>query len=380
MPPNEAETHMLQVEDLHVTYQGESGSVHAVRGVSFVIDEGEFFTLLGPSGCGKSSILRAIAGLETPTSGRIALDGVAVFDSKTNRATPTHQRPIGMVFQSYAIWPHMTVFENVAFPLRRGPAHMNSRDARGLVENALSLVQLDDLGNRLATQLSGGQQQRVALARALVHQPKLLLLDEPLSNLDAKLRVEMRHELKELTARLNTTTLYVTHDQVEALAMSNRLAVAQEGLLVQQGEPRDIYFQPATRFVASFLGKANVIEGKVCGVKNDQGFSDVDTSFGRFICPWQEWVSEGQSVLVVFRPERAQITRRPPETTTNVLRADVFSAQFVGSSIEYQLIIDGQYLSAEGDAGADVMAEGESVHLHIAPERCSMVAANGGGL
>jgi len=371
---------MLQVEDLHVTYQGESGPVHAVRGVSFVIGEGEFFTLLGPSGCGKSSILRAIAGLETPTSGRISLNGIAVFDSKINRTTPTHHRPIGMVFQSYAIWPHMTVFENVAFPLRRGPEHMNSRDARGLVENALTLVQLADLGDRLATQLSGGQQQRVALARALVHQPKLLLLDEPLSNLDAKLRIEMRHELKELTARLKTTTLYVTHDQVEALAMSNRLAVAQEGLLVQQGAPTDIYFHPATHFVASFVGKANVIEGKVCEVKNDEGFSEVDTSLGRFMCPWQEWASEGKSVLVVFRPERAQVTRLRPEMAANVLRADVQSAQFIGSSIEYQLIIDGQHLSAEGDAGVDMMAEGESVYLHIAPERCSMVEINGGEL
>ena len=366
---------MLHVEDLHVTYRGDSGSVHAVRGVNFTIEQGEFFTLLGPSGCGKSSILRAIAGLETPTGGSIVLDDVPVFDSATRRTVPTHHRPIGMVFQSYAIWPHMTVFENVAFPLLRGRERMKRRDARALVNDALSLVQLEDLGERLATQLSGGQQQRVALARALVHQPKLLLLDEPLSNLDAKLRDEMRQELKELTTRLNTTTLYVTHDQVEALAMSTRLAVTQAGLLVQQGAPRDIYFQPSSRFVANFVGKANVIEGKVAKVKNDQGLSDVDTPFGPFMCPPQKWAQQGQSVLVVFRPEGTQVTRKAPKARTNVLQANVHLASFIGGSIEYQLDSGTSRFSAEGDPVTDMISEGEDVHLHIDPERCSLVGA-----
>jgi iron(III) transport system ATP-binding protein len=269
---------MLEVKDLVKTFPGGRSSdepVVAVDGVSFDVRPGQMFTLLGPSGCGKTTTLRSIAGLERPDSGEIVVSGRVLFSSSQKVNLRANERGLGMVFQSYAIWPHMNVLNNVAFPLqvlardRRPPR----REIKERVREVLRLVQLEGLAERQATDLSGGQQQRLALARALVMQPPLLLLDEPLSNLDAKLREEMRFELKRLQQTLGITAVYVTHDQVEALAISNSVAVMRDGRIEQTGKPRDVYERPSSRFVADFIGISNFIDGDIAEVGSDGSYT-----------------------------------------------------------------------------------------------------------
>src|ERR1700738_980723 len=289
---------MLKVQDLRMKYRTAEGEVEAVRGLSLNVERGQFYTLLGPSGCGKTSTLRCIAGLETPTSGSIEIDSTVVYASASRTLIPPHKRNIGMVFQSYAIWPHMTVFDNVAFPLVHGVRKHPRKIVEEKVMRALRLVQLDSVASRPAPMLSGGQQQRVALARAIASEPALLLLDEPLSNLDAKLREDMRQEIKTLVRRLGTTTLYVTHDQLEALSMSDRVALVNEGNIVQEGAPRDVYLRPADSFAANFLGRTNLLEGSV----DDVAAGTVTTKWGVLRCPIPTWASLGTEVTVGFRP------------------------------------------------------------------------------
>ena len=259
----------VRVSNLVKRYSTDEGAVNAVREVSFNVEEGEFFTLLGPSGCGKSTTLRCIAGLEKADGGEIAIDDMIVVSSDGNGYVPAHQRPIGMVFQSYAIWPHMNVFDNVAFPISRGKGKLPKSQVRERVLEALSLVRLDGLENRPAPQLSGGQQQRLALARALVRQPKALLLDEPLSNLDAKLRTQMRTEIKKLHQKLQTTIIYVTHDQVEAMTLADRIIIMKDGYIEQIGSPIEVFNNPINVFVATFIGSPpmNILEADI--VKKD---------------------------------------------------------------------------------------------------------------
>jgi len=247
----------IEVKDLVVRY----GDAVAVNGVSFTVGRGEHLTLLGPSGCGKTTTLRAIAGLEQPSSGSITIDGQAMFDAAARRNVPAEQRGVSMVFQSYAVWPHMSVFNNVAYGLR--VRKQGAADIKANVERALDLVQMRHLADRAASKLSGGQQQRVALARAVAFSPTVVLFDEPLSNLDAKLRAEMRVELRELQRRLDITSVYVTHDQEEALAISDRVIVMNVGVIEQIGTPEEIYNRPKSRFVADFVGSANLIKGRV---------------------------------------------------------------------------------------------------------------------
>src|SRR4030095_587845 len=235
------------------------GDIWAVRHVDLEIAKGEFYTLLGPSGCGKTTLLRTIAGFVSPDEGAVFLDGHSV------NHLPPWKRNLGMVFQNYALWPHMTVFENVAFGLKE--RKIPRREIEPRVMEALEQVGLKGTEQRRPSQLSGGQQQRVALARTLVIQPRVLLLDEPLSNLDAKLRIEMRLELLKLQGRLGLTTIYVTHDQEEALAMSTRIAVIYQGHIAQAGSPREIYEQPANEFVAEFVGQSNLLPGKILNVE-----------------------------------------------------------------------------------------------------------------
>ena len=249
----------IEVKDLIVRY----GDQVAVNGVSFTVGRGEHLTLLGPSGCGKTTTLRAIAGLEQPSGGRISIDGQTMYDSTECRSVQTEQRGVSMVFQSYAIWPHMSVFDNVAYGLR--VRKQSQADIKTNVERALDLVQMRHLADRGASKLSGGQQQRVALARAIAFSPTVVLFDEPLSNLDAKLRAEMRVELRELQRRLGITAVYVTHDQEEALAISDRVIVMNVGVIEQIGTPEEIYNRPRSRFVADFVGSANLIKGKWTG-------------------------------------------------------------------------------------------------------------------
>src|SRR4029079_14698558 len=246
----------IEVENLEVYF----GAVPAVRGVSFNVLPGEQLTLLGPSGCGKSTTLRAIAGLEKPTSGEIRIDGVPMYSSAHQINIPAEKRRLSMVFQSYAIWPHMTVFDNVAYGLRVRRASAPEIKEKG--GHALCLVQMSEFAGRRASQLSGGQQQRVALARAFVFSPSVLLFDEPLSNLDAKLRADMRIELRDLQHRLGITSVYVTHDLEEALAMSDRIVVMRDGVIEQIGTPGEIYDRPRNPFVADFVGSSNLIRGR----------------------------------------------------------------------------------------------------------------------
>ena len=249
----------IEISDLVIRY----GEATAVNGVSFTVGQGEHVTLLGPSGCGKTTTLRAIAGLEVPVSGSIRVDGKAMFDSARGVNVATEDRSVSMVFQSYAVWPHMTVFDNVAYGLR--VRKQGREEIKANVERALDLVQMRHLAERGASKLSGGQQQRVALARAIAFSPTVVLFDEPLSNLDAKLRAEMRVELRELQRRLGITSVYVTHDQEEALAISDRVIVMNVGVIEQIGTPEQIYNSPRSRFVADFVGSANLIKGKVTG-------------------------------------------------------------------------------------------------------------------
>src|SRR3954466_7652922 len=258
---------MLTVKGLCTEYVNErKQAIRAAHDVSFDVPPGKLFTLLGPSGCGKTTTLRSIAGLERPQAGEIRVGDEVIYSSAGRIFVPPNQRGLGMVFQSYAIWPHMTVYENAAFPLRVGRRRKFSRreiDER--VNRVLATVDLAELAQREATKLSGGQQQRLALARALVMEPRLLLLDEPLSNLDAKLRERMRFELKRIQRELGLTTIYVTHDQSEALALSHEIAVMNEGQIVQIGSPRDIYERPRTTFVADFIGSTNCLDGIAVG-------------------------------------------------------------------------------------------------------------------
>src|SRR6202048_2816273 len=318
---------MLKDKDLRMKYRTAEGEVDAVRGPNLNVERGQFFTLLGPSGCGKTSTLRCIAGLETPTSGSIEIDSTVVYASASRTLIPPHKRNIGMVFQSYAIWPHMTVFDNVAFPLVHGLRKQPRKVVEDKVMRALALVQLEHVASRPAPMLSGGQQQRVALARAIASEPAVLLLDEPLSNLDARLREDMRHEIKTLVRRLATTTLYVTHDQLEALSMSDRVALINNGAIVQEGAPRDVYLRPADSFAANFLGRTNLLEGTVA----DVAAGSVTTRWGTLRCAIPAWASQGSEVTVGFRPESVVLSEG--RATQDGLNGLIAAASFVGDAI-----------------------------------------------
>jgi len=325
---------VIEVKSLTKIFaDGDNAGVKAVNDISFVVEEGRFYTLLGPSGCGKTTTLRCIAGLERANDGEILVAGKKVYSAADGTFVPAYRRPIGMVFQSYAIWPHMTVFENVAFPLRVGKQRLNNNDIQRKVKSALDQVELAGYGDRMATQLSGGQQQRLALARALVREPQVLLLDEPLSNLDAKLRERMRFELRELQRRLRITTLYVTHDQIEALSMSNVIAVMNSGVIVQEGGPRDIYLAPRSKFVANFIGSTNQLSGQITKIDNDET-GQVKTADGEITCSILEGLTVGSKVVVVVRPESVNLHTQKPSNNANVLEGKIGAAMFLGEYVD----------------------------------------------
>ena len=298
------------------------GKVVAVDSVTLSIKEGEFFTFLGPSGCGKTTTLRVIAGLEYPDGGKIFFDDEDVTD------LPPYKRNTGMVFQNYALWPHMTVFENVAYGLKiRG---YSKSEIRKRVLEVLELVKLKGLEDRYPTQLSGGQQQRVALARALVIEPKVLLLDEPLSNLDARLRIEMREELKKLQKKLKITTIYVTHDQEEALVISDRIAVMNQGKIMQVGEPNEVYRRPKNLFVATFLGRCSLIEGKIEKIEGDLVTLVTDNIKIKGIVPDRDIkIKEGEPAYAVLKPEDFALQIDDP-SKANEFEGTVEWTSFVG--------------------------------------------------
>ena len=329
---------MLKIESLFTEYTNELGQpVKAAQDVSIDVPEGHFFTLLGPSGCGKTTTLRSIAGLERPNAGEITVGDVVVYSARRKVFIPPNQRGFGMVFQSYAIWPHMDVFTNTAFPLQVGKKKYSRAEIDAKVMKVLTAVQLDHLRDREATKLSGGQQQRLALARALVMEPKLLLLDEPLSNLDAKLRELMRFELKRLQRELGITTVYVTHDQSEALAMSHQIAVMNQGRIQQIGTPRDIYERPQLKFVADFVGTTNFVDGTVTACEPEERYYMIDTELGPLRSYSVEAVRPGDKVVLSVRPEDVRLSEQPLAAGVNVLSGVVDQKVFLGESLDWQV-------------------------------------------
>ena len=364
---------MLTVLDLKKAFITDAGLIQAVDGVEFNIQPGEFYTLLGPSGCGKTTTLQCIAGLEAPDKGEIVLGDELVYSGEKNILIPAHRRNIGMVFQSYAIWPHMTVFENVAFPLLYGRRRISGNAVKERVAKALSMVQLGGFESRPAPFLSGGQQQRVALARAIVDEPKVLLLDEPLSNLDAKLREEMRFELRDLIVRLHITTLYVTHDQIEALSMSDRIALMKDGKIVQEGTPRDIYLYPKGRFVADFLGKSNFLEARIRERDPGSGLGLVDTELGPLQCAVTLDAKPGEAVLLAVRPAGIQAVRNGSVKNPNTLKGQLESISFVGDFLECEARMGALRLRVILDPYQEFRV-GETIFLHIPADRLATIA------
>ena len=319
------------------------GRVTAVNDLSLEARAGEFLTLLGPSGCGKTTTLRLIAGLERPDQGEIHLGSRLLSSSDAGLFVPPERRGMGMVFQSYAIWPHMTVFENVAFPLQE--LRRPRPEIRERVMAILNTVGLGGLHDRPAPMLSGGQQQRVALARALVSNPQVLLLDEPLSNLDARLREEMRFELRDMQARLGITSIFVTHDQAEAMTLSDRIIVMNAGHIEQEGRPEDVYQRPSTRFVMDFLGRANHLPARMARGDDEGWVAVVDgRAFGVRVSGTEEW-AEGQEVLLAFRPEGVEARAAEGDGAwVGVVRSSVY----VGGHVEYVVDLGGFSVRAVG--------------------------------
>jgi iron(III) transport system ATP-binding protein len=363
---------MLRVERLTKIFDNSTDQMAGgIREANFALEPGTFFTLLGPSGCGKTTTLRCVAGLETPGEGVISVDGRTLFDAKARVNVPVEQRAVGMVFQSYAIWPHMTVAENVAFPFTVSKLRRYTRtEIEEGVKRALDIVDLKGFGDRPAPRLSGGQQQRVALARAIVHEPRLLLLDEPLSNLDAQLRDEMRSELKRLQSKIGITTVYVTHDQSEALALSDQIAVIDRGTITQIGTPQDIYFRPINPFVARFVGATNLLPGRLIGTTNGRGSVEV-LSGRRIQCLLPDKIDDPAAISVSIRPESIRIVPRGGETAKpaeNCLSGRISAVTFLGAARRVDVVSDGVNLQVTAPGDLALPEDGE-VLLFFAPER-----------
>ncbi len=360
---------MLKVEGIFTEYPNERGQiVKAAQDVSFEVPQGQFFTLLGPSGCGKTTTLRSIAGLERPRAGEISVNDRVVYSAAKNIFIAPNRRGFGMVFQSYAIWPHMNVFQNAAFPLEVGDRRLSRKEIRDKVERVLTAVQLESFADREATKLSGGQQQRLALARALVMEPQLLLLDEPLSNLDAKLRELMRFELKRLQRELRITTVYVTHDQSEALALSHSIAVMSEGHIQQIGTPREIYERPRSQFVADFVGTTNFLDGTVLGRGAAPGHFRVRTEFGEVEVLSDDDLRGDDRVVLSVRPEDVELDEARPDGD-NVFEARVDQKVFLGEFLDFQVKLGSRILLARTHPSLRTPI-GEAIYVKLHPEKC----------
>ena len=348
--------------------------VLAVDQLSLEVSRGEFLVLLGPSGCGKTTTLRCVAGFEEPEQGRILIGGVPVTDTSRGLLVPPERRHLGMVFQSYAIWPHMTVFDNVGYGLtvkRRPRAEVKRK-----VEEMLALVGLAGMEGRPATALSGGQMQRVALARSLATEPRILLLDEPLSNLDAKLRASLRFELKEIQRKTGVTALYVTHDQAEAVVLGDRIAVMNQGRVVQLADPLSLYNRPAGAFVAEFTGATNILRGRLDRLEGGVAVVQMAGGF-EVCCPVDGAPSAGSAVAVSLRPENLSV--EPAEGAgrprPNTWPGTVVKAEFLGTQSLYRVQVSGQTLTAIELGSAPNLPEGAPVRLHIPQDRVSLLTS-----
>ena len=345
----------VDIESLRVSYD----RTEVLNGIDVRIAEGEFFFLLGPSGCGKTTLLRTIAGFVEATAGQVRFDGAPM------NGVPPAARDCGMVFQNYALWPHLTVFENVAFGL--DVRKLQKEEKRRRVMDALKLVRMEEYVERTPNRLSGGQQQRVALARALVIEPGVLLLDEPLSNLDARLRVDLRTEIRDIQRRTSRTAVYVTHDRAEALALADRIAVLKDGLVEQLGSPRDIYERPTTSFVAGFVGDVNTLRGEVASAAGDR--IAVRGPYGEFAARRTiEGADAGPSepVSVLIRPERLRIEAGATARGENTLAGRVVRQTFLGELVQHDVEVEGgAVLSTLALGGAPLHAEDSSVTLQV---------------
>jgi ABC-type Fe3+/spermidine/putrescine transport system ATPase subunit len=355
--------------DIHIRIKNltkKFGNVVAVDNVSLEIERGSFTTLLGPSGCGKTTTLRLIAGLYNVDQGEI------FFGERCVNDVPSHQRNATMVFQDYALFPHMTIFENVSYGLRL--MKLPAKEIEQRVEKTLRFLGLEELGGRTPGMISGGQQQRAALARSLIMEPEVLLLDEPLSNLDAKLRVNIRAELRQIQKNLGITTTYVTHDQEEALAISDSIAVMNKGKVVQFGTPWEIYYRPESTFVADFVGVANFIRGRVSGVTPQEILIDIGDQILR-LDAHDYRVSPDQGVVLNIRPETILMSTQPPGSQSNVLTGEIKTHTFVGQFIRYwvtwgkgEFIVDLHDPSSVGILDGNVYLQLPSSKLHLLPE------------
>jgi iron(III) transport system ATP-binding protein len=366
----------IEIRDLVVKY----GDVAAVDGVSFDVGRGEHVTLLGPSGCGKTTTLRAIAGLEEPSAGSIRIAGVTVYSAAQRRNVPVERRGVSMVFQSYAVWPHMSVSDNVAYGLR--VRKLPRAEIAAEVDRALDMVQMRGFAERSAALLSGGQQQRVALARAIAFSPTVLLFDEPLSNLDAKLRAEMRVELRDLQRRLGVTSLYVTHDQEEALAISDRVVVMNVGGIEQLGTPEDIYNRPRTRFVADFVGSANLIAGtvKLGGYGSGPGPVAFDAEGGLALTAWAGHRPQGGEAHVAIRTAYIEMAAGAGDHAngaglTNSAVGTIRQRLFHGDFIQYIVDWPAGSLTVRRPP-TELFEEGTAVRLSFAAEHCVLLEAS----
>jgi len=334
--------------------------VKALQGIDLEVAEGEFCVLLGASGCGKTTTLRCVAGLERPDEGEIEIGAMLVSSVARRIYVPTEKRDISMVFQSYAIWPHMNVFQNVAFPLTQGYRRVARNQVAERVRRALRLVQLDGLEDRPATDLSGGQQQRVAMARAMVTEPKILLMDEPLSNLDARLREQMRVELKKITKAIGVTTLYVTHDQAEALSLGDKVCVMDAGEILQVAPPNEVYARPANLFVAQFVGEMNFVKGKIAGP------SQVECPLGTVAISVPAGLSPASPVTLAIRPEHVKLDSADRSSAS--LTGSITTKNYLGDTALLEVEVNGVILLVKlpGDSEFSV---GQKTTVVLPPNR-----------
>ncbi len=366
---------VLRVQQLMKHFRRAGGAeVRAIDGVSIDVAPGEILVLLGPSGCGKTTLLRSVAGLESPDSGKIEIQGRVVYSSERGKTVPPERRGLSMIFQSYALWPHMTVFDNIAYPVRRSARpKIIRKELTSRVQSVMDMVGIGDLGAQFPSQLSGGQQQRVALARAMVAESPLILFDEPLSNVDAKVREQLRVELLSMQQRLNFSALYVTHDQGEAMGLGDRIAVMQNGRVAQLGSPQEIYDQPISRYVAHFVGSSNELPGTLVSRGPDDR-AEVQTSLGPVLGTCNDpGLVVGDDVVVLWRPEQTVLSEDVSSGIVNMWQGDVDTALFLGPHVEHVVRVGEAVIRTRGNQR--LIARGAQAHISVQPHHARVLPA-----